>query len=46
MVDDRRASPARVTRWTDMTRTKSAALSPPRNRAAPEVGSTWFEPVA
>ena len=25
------------TRWTDITRTKSAALSPPRNRAAPDV---------
>jgi hypothetical protein len=29
-----------------LTRTKSAALKPPRDRAAPLVGSTWFEPVA
>ena len=35
-----RQSGLRVTRCTDITRTKSAALSPPRNRAAPEVGST------
>ena len=29
-----------------LTRTKSAALSPPRNRDAPLVGSTWLDPVA
>ncbi len=39
-VGARRPRPARVTRWTDTTRTKSAVLSPPRNRAAPPVGST------
>ncbi len=39
-VGARRLRPARVTRWTDTTRTKSAVLRPPRNRAAPPVGST------
>src|SRR5690606_3526034 len=34
------ASPARVTRCTVICRTKSAADSPPRTRAAPAVGST------
>src|SRR5207253_8220032 len=42
IVGASRARPARVTRCTDITRTKSAAERPPRNRAAPEVGSTWF----
>ena len=35
-----RRSPALVTRCTAITRTKSAALRPPRKRAAPPVGST------
>ncbi len=35
-----RRSPAAVRRWTDTTRTKSAALRPPRNRAAAPVGRT------
>ena len=43
-ADGRR--PARVTCWIVATRTKSAALRPPRARAAPLVGSTWFDPVA
>ena len=42
---DARAARARVIRWTVETRTKSAALRPPRPRAAPLVGSTWLEPV-
>jgi hypothetical protein len=32
-------------RCTVETRTKSAAVNPPRAAAAPEVGNTWFEPV-
>src|SRR5439155_17622306 len=40
MVGARRARPARVRRCTDITRTKSEALRPPRNRDAPAVGST------
>ena len=35
-----RRSPSRVSRCTVETRTKSAALSPPRAAAAPPVGST------
>ncbi len=40
-----RRSPAAVSRWTVDTRTKSAALSPPRPAAAPLVGRTWLDPV-
>src|SRR5262249_33158991 len=40
MVGARRGSPGRATSWTAMTRTKSAAPSPPRTRAAPAVGRT------
>ena len=39
-------SPARVSRCTVICLTKSAADNPPRTRAAPAVGSTWFEPMA
>src|SRR5204863_8348357 len=46
IVGRSRARPALVTRCTDITRMKSAALRPPRKRAAPDVGSTWFDPVA
>src|SRR5262249_29295507 len=46
MVGVRLASPARVSRCLDMIRTKSNALRPPRNRDAPAVGNTWFDPVA
>ena len=39
------ARPRRLMRCTVDTRTKSAALRPPRAAAAPLVGSTWLEPV-
>ena len=42
----RSREPAAVSRCTVICRTKSAADSPPRTRAAPAVGSTWFEPIA
>src|SRR5439155_20923526 len=40
IVSASRARPARVTRCTAITRTKSAAFRPPRKRAAPPVGNT------
>jgi len=40
-----RLMPRAVTVCTVATRTKSAADSPPRARAAPLVGRTWFDQV-
>ena len=40
------AGPACVTGGNNIMRKKLVALNPPRNRAAPAVGSTWLDPIA
>jgi hypothetical protein len=42
----RRFSPAREISCVLEHFTKSATLNPPRARAQPEVGRTWFVPLA